>query len=124
MLSLTCRKRPFVPVTILSRHGWHVVINLAGFAPYRPRPTLSCRDHRCPIGRGLRYLAVVIDAFSSRVLSWALGTHLDVSRALAARDMALAARRPAPDSLVNHADRGVQYACEDYTAKLAAQRIQ
>jgi Integrase core domain len=93
-------------------------------AAYRPRPTLGCRDHRCPIGRGLRYLAVVIDAFSSGVLGWALETHLDVSLALAARDMALAARRPAPDSLAHHADRGVQYAREDYTAKLAAQRIQ
>ena len=66
---------------------------------------------------------MVIDAFSSRVLGWALETHLDVSVARAARDMALAARRPAPDSLVHHADRGVQYACEDYTAKLAAQRM-
>jgi putative transposase len=34
--------------------------------------------------------------------------------------MALAARRPAPHSLVDHADRGVQYTCEEYTAKLAA----
>src|SRR5580704_1282628 len=38
--------------------------------------------------------------------------------------MALAARRPAPDSLIHHSDRGVQYACEDYTAKLAAHCIQ
>src|SRR5258707_7463009 len=38
--------------------------------------------------------------------------------------MALAARRPAPGSLIHHSDRGVQYACGDYTALLAAHDIQ
>ena len=38
--------------------------------------------------------------------------------------MALAVRRPAPGSLVHHSDRGVQYACFDYTALLAAHGIQ
>src|SRR6202007_2431315 len=46
--------------------------------------------------------------FSRRVVGWALETHLDVSLALAALDMALAARRPAPDSLIHHSDRGGQ----------------
>jgi len=38
--------------------------------------------------------------------------------------MALAARRPRPDTLIHHSDRGVQYACADYAARLAAHGIQ
>src|SRR5262245_54599041 len=38
--------------------------------------------------------------------------------------MALAARRPRADTLIHHSDRGVQYACADYTACLAEHRIQ
>ena len=38
--------------------------------------------------------------------------------------MALLERRPAPGSLIHHSDRGVQYACSDYTALLEAHDIQ
>src|SRR5687767_8230333 len=38
--------------------------------------------------------------------------------------MAIAARQPRPGSLIHHSDRGVQYACTDYTARLAAHGIQ
>jgi len=38
--------------------------------------------------------------------------------------MALAARRPRPDTLIHHSDRGVQYACAEYTACLAEHGIQ
>jgi putative transposase len=70
------------------------------------------------------FLAVVLDAFSRRVIGWALETHLQASLAIAALTMALAARRPTPGSLIHHSDRGVQYACEEYTALLAAHDIQ
>jgi putative transposase len=76
------------------------------------------------LAEAFAYLAVVIDAFSRRVVGWALESHLEASLALAALAMALATRRPAPDSLIHHSDRGVQYACGDDTAKLAAHRIQ
>jgi len=70
------------------------------------------------------YLAVVLDAFSRRVIGWALDTHLRASLAIAALQMAIAARRPAPGSLIHHSDRGVQYACGDYTAILELHDIQ
>ena len=44
--------------------------------------------------------------------------------AIAALSMALAARRPAPCTLIHHSDRGVQYACGDYSDLLAAHGIQ
>ena len=69
------------------------------------------------------YLAIVLDAFSRRVVGWALETHMLASLAMAALKMALEARRPQPGSLVHHSDRGVQYACGDYTDILDAHGI-
>lgn len=70
------------------------------------------------------YLAIVLDAFSRKVIGWAMATHLKAELAIAALDQAIALRRPAPGSLVHHSDRGVQYACAEYAARLAAHRIQ
>jgi transposase InsO family protein len=64
------------------------------------------------------YLAVVLDAYSRRVVGWALGRSLEAELALTALRMALAARRP-PPGLVHHSDRGVQYACSAYVTLLA-----
>ena len=49
------------------------------------------------------YLAVVLDAFSRRVIGWALADHLEASLAIEALDMALAARNPEP-GLIHHSD--------------------
>jgi len=70
------------------------------------------------------FLAIVLDAFSRRVIGWALEDHLQASLAIGALSMALKARRPAPGSLIHHSDRGVQYACGDYADLLATHDIQ
>ena len=69
------------------------------------------------------YLAVVLDAFSRRVVGWALEPYLRAELAVAALDMAIADRRPAPDSLIRHSDRGAQYACAEYARRLAEHGI-
>jgi transposase InsO family protein len=66
---------------------------------------------------------VVIDAFSRKVVGFALDDHLEARLALAALDQAIAARNPAPDSLIHHSDRGVQYACADYVERLERHKI-
>ena len=63
------------------------------------------------------YLAVVLDAFSRRVVGWALGRTLEAELAVAALRMALIERQP-PPGLVHHSDRGVQYASHAYTEML------
>ena len=68
------------------------------------------------------YLAVILDAFSRRVIGWALDRTLEDELTLAALRMALARRRPQP-GLVHHSDRGVQYASKDYTALLQEHQI-
>ena len=63
------------------------------------------------------YLAVVLDAYSRRVIGWALDRHLEDDLAIAALKMALQRRTPS-EGLTHHSDRGVQYASNDYTGLL------
>lgn len=123
---LCLRRRPaFVPATTDSRHGWRIVPNLArGLEPSTPDQLWVADITYVRLAEEFAYLAVVLDAFSRRVVGWALETHLQASLALAALDMAVALRRPAPGSLIHHSDRGVQYACADYSQRLAALDIQ
>jgi putative transposase len=116
---LCLKQRPFVPVTTQSRHGWRVVPNLARGIELTGLDQLWVADITyIRLLEEFAYLAVVLDAFSRRVVGWALETYLEARLATAALTMALEARRPAP------ADRGVQYACGDYTEILAAHGIQ
>jgi putative transposase len=68
------------------------------------------------------YLAVILDAFSRRVIGWALGRTLEAKLALAALQMAIGRGRVAP-GLVHHSDRGVQYASKDYVDLLTEHDI-
>jgi putative transposase len=122
---LCLRKRAFVPVTTDSRHSWRVVANLArGMVPTGLDQLWVADITYIRLQEEFAFLAVVLDAFSRRVIGWALDTHLQASLATAALTMAIAARRPAPGSLIHHSDRGVQYACGEYSALLAAHDIQ
>jgi putative transposase len=121
---LCLRTRPFVPATTDSRHGWRVVANLARGLELTGLDQLWVADITyVHLAEEFAYLAIVLDAFSRRVVGWALETHLQASLAIAALTMAIAARQPAPHSLIHHSDRGVQYACGDYTKLLAVHEI-
>lgn len=60
-----------------------------------------------PTWAGFLYLAVVLDAWSRRVVGWAMATHLKTDLVLAALNMAIAQRRP--ESVIHHSDQGSQY---------------
>ena len=68
------------------------------------------------------YLAVVLDAWSRKVVGWALSRSLAAQLAVTALQQALAQRQP-PPGLVHHSERGVQYACREYASLLASQGI-
>jgi putative transposase len=61
-----------------------------------------------PTWAGFLYLAVVLDAFSRRVVGWCMADHLRTALVLSALEMALWNRRPGP-GLVHHSDQGCQY---------------
>ena len=57
---------------------------------------------------GWLYLAVVLDAFSRRIVGWSMAAHLRTELVLDALDMAITHRNPTP-GLVHHSDHGCQY---------------
>ena len=121
---LCLRARPFVPRTSDSRHGFAIRPNLArGCRPTGLDQLWVADITYVRLAEDFIYLAVVIDAFSRKVVGWALANNLEASLALQALDQALAARNPAPNSLIHHSDRGVQYACTDYVERLEARRV-
>lgn len=66
---------------------------------------------------GWFYLAVVLDAFSRRVVGWAMQARMTTSLTLAALNMAYRQRKP-PPGLIHHSDRGSQYTSGDYRSAL------
>jgi len=116
--SLLCQiKRRFVPTTD-SAHAFGTYPNLIkdteldgldqvwiSDITYVRLPTSFC------------YLAAILDAYSRRCVGWHLSPFIDARLTLSALEMALTTRRPEP-GLIHHSDRGVQYACGEYVARL------
>ncbi len=110
---LCLRRRSFVRTTD-SQHSWPVYPNLAAQLQPTGRNQLWMADLTyIRLQREFAYLAVVLDAWSRRVVGWALGETLAAELSLTALRMAIGERRPQP-GLVHHSDRGVQYACGAY----------
>jgi putative transposase len=121
---LCLRARPFVPRTTDSRHGFAILPNLIRrLVPTGLDQIWHADITYVRLGEAFVYLAVVLDAFSRKVIGWALDDHLEARLAIEALDMALTARSPAPETLIHHSDRGVQYASIDYAARLTARSI-
>lgn len=124
--NLLCLRKPmFRPATTDSRHGWRVWPNLAHqMAPTAMNQLWVADITYVRLGEAFVYLAVVLDAFSRKVIGWAMEDHLRAELALSALTMALESRTVIRNGLVHHSDRGVQYACGDYIARLEAAGIQ
>ena len=121
---LCLRSRPFVPRTTDSRHSFEIVPNLTrGLVPTAIDQIWVADITYVRLGEAFIYLAVVLDAFSRKVIGWALDDHLEARLAIEALDMAITARDPAPATLIHHSDRGVQYASIDYARRLSARSI-
>ena len=124
--NLLCLKRsPFKPATTDARHSWTVWPNLARQLKTTDMNQLWVADITyVRLEEAFVYLAVILDAYSRKVVGWAMADHLRAELALQALEMALASRAVIPGGLVHHSDRGVQYACGDYIERLQAVGIQ
>jgi putative transposase len=121
---LSQRARPFVPATTTSRHDFAIVPNLTrGLVPTGLDQIWVADITYVRLSQGFVYLAAILDAFSRKIVGWAIADHLEASLAIEALDMALAARNPPPISLIHHSDRGVQYACAAYQKRLETHKI-
>lgn len=121
---LCLRRRKFMVATTDSRHDFRIYRNLARKMTLSGINQLWTADITyIRLETEFVYLAVVLDAFSRKVIGWALDRTLEASLPLAALKMALAKRQFKP-GLVHHSDRGVQYACCEYTALLIEHGVQ
>ena len=69
------------------------------------------------IRTGFVYLAAILDAYSRRVIGYAISTRIDTALTLKVLQMAIAERKPDP-GVIHHSDQGVQYASTEYVDKL------
>ena len=119
---LCVRKRKFV-VTTNSNHGRKVYPNLAAAMVLTGVDQLWRADITyVRLREEFVFLAVILDAFSRRVIGWALDRNMEDQLTLTALRMALSHRSIQP-GLVHHSDRGSQYASNDYTDLLKAHGI-
>jgi putative transposase len=120
---LCLRRRKFVVATTDSSHDRPVYPNLAkGMEPTGINQLWVADITYIRLAVEFVYLAVVLDAFSRRVIGWALDRTLEDRLTLEALAMAIERRSPAP-GLVHHSDRGVQYASGEYTDLLKAHQV-
>ena len=109
--------RAFIATT-QSDHDWEVYLNLARRMKLTAINQLWVADITyIRLRQEFVYLALVLDAFSRKVVGWALGRTLTARLPLLALEQAITLRQPAA-GLVHHSDRGVQYASQQYTEML------
>jgi transposase InsO family protein len=110
-------------VTTDSAHDLEVFLNLARRMTLTGINQLWVADITyIRLQREFVYLAVILDAFSRKVVGWALDRSLASRLAIAALEQAIARRQPRP-GLVHHSDRGVQYASAEYVALVQAHHM-
>lgn len=116
---LAVRKQRFV-FTTDSRHGYAVYANLAHRLQLTGINQLWVADITyVRLRETFLYLAILMDAYSRRVVGWELGEDLRAELALNALNRALADRHIEP-GIVHHSDRGVQYCSQTYVERLQA----
>lgn len=118
--ALNPSRRPRFVRTTDSDHDGPIFPFIAkGFEAHGPDQLWVADITYVAIATGFVYLAVVLDAWSRRVVGYALGRRIDARLTVAALERAIALRRPWP-GCVFHSDRGSQYASEKHRALLAA----
>jgi len=114
---LALRRRRFM-VTTNSNHKFEVYLNLARRMKLSGIDQLWVADITyIRLKAEFVYLAVILDAFSRKVVGWALDRTLANRLTISALEQAIAQRRPR-SGLVHHSDRGLQYARGEYVALL------
>ena len=111
------RRRRFIATTD-SNHNYPICPNLAANMTLEGPNQLWVADITyVAITTSFVYLAVILDAWSRRVVGYAISRSIDARLAVAALKAAINVRNPSP-GCVHHSDRGSQYASETYRAVL------
>ena len=121
--NLRCRRKKRFVHTTDSKHSFRIYPNLAaGIVALRPDQIWRSDITYIRLPGEFVYLAVILDAFSRRVVGWALARHIDAALTVTALKRAIGQRTVEP-GLIHHSDRGAQYACEEYITVLQHHRF-
>jgi len=117
---LSVRPQRRYVATTDSNHNGPIFRNLVrAFVPTAPNQLWVADITYIAIARGFVYLAVILDAWSRRVVGYAVACFMDTRLTVAALRSAIQTRQP-PAGCIHHSDRGSQYAAAEYREILAA----
>jgi transposase InsO family protein len=117
------RRRRSGPRTTDSRHGFRVYENLLKSAELKgPHEAWVSDLTYLRTREGFLYLALVMDAWSRKIVGWHVGGTLEALGCVAAVRMALE-QLPADRHPIHHSDRGTQYCCGDYVRLLELHKL-
>jgi len=120
---LQCRRKKRFVRTTDSNHNFRIFPNLAkDMVLSGPNQLWRADITYIRLVCEFVYLAVILDAFSRRVVGWALSRHIDGALTVSALHMAIE-RRGIQPGLIHHSDQGVQYACDEYVQLLQQHNI-
>jgi putative transposase len=122
--SLLCQLRKRWTRTTDSSHGHRRYPNLvSGLELQYPDRVWVSDITYLRLERGFCYLAVILDAYTRKVVSWNLSKKIDATLTLEALQRAIHEREPAA-GWIHHSDQGVQYACRGYIETIVSRHGQ
>lgn len=105
--------------TTFSNHWLHKYPNLiAGYEPERAHRLWVSDITYIPTEEGFCYLSLITDAWSRKIIGWAIGQSLEAKYSIIALKMALGQLPKEGRDVFHHSDRGVQYCCQEYVKLL------
>lgn len=119
------RRRKKYVVTTNSKHNYPVAPNLLNrdFSVSGPGQVWVSDITYIKTVRGWLYLTVIIDLFDRKVIGWSMSKGLTTVETIIPAWMMAIRRRPITQKLIFHSDRGIQYACNDFTKILNANNM-
>lgn len=115
-MKLRVKKKRKYKKTTDSNHRYAIAVNLLdqNFFAHSPNAVWVSDITYILTETGWAYLVVILDLFSRKVVSWQTSMSLEHSFVINALDLAIMRRTPSK-GLIFHSDRGVQYACHEFT---------
>lgn len=119
------RKRKRNISTTQSRHWLRKYPNLIkDWSPSRPNQLWVSDITYVPIVNGFVYLSLITDAYSHKIMGYAIANNLEAIHTTKALKMALSNLPQIPKNFIHHSDRGVQYCSAEYVNLLTQSNIQ
>ena len=118
------RRKKFIATTD-SKHNYPIAPNVLDrqFSATRPGEVWVSDITYVRTYKGWLYLTVIIDLFDRKVVGWALSKGLTAAETILAAWFMAITNRPVTAALIFHSDRGVQYACDDFTRILKSNKL-